>query len=211
MTRIAVVGGTGYAGSHIVAEAVARGFAVTAVSRTAVEAPAGAENVTGDLSDTELISRLAAEHDVVVLAVPGAGSSPRLPDALPEVLRAVAGQARLGVVGGAGSLRVEPGGPKLVETPDFPEDFLPEATAHDDVLAQLREADAGLRWFYLSPAAVFGAWAPGERTGTYRTADEVLITDQQGESTISGADYAIAFVDEIERPAHENARFHVAN
>ncbi|GAB3181830.1 NAD(P)H-binding protein [Nesterenkonia halophila] len=211
MTRIAVIGGTGYAGSHIVAEAVARGFAVTAVSRTAAETPAGAEHATGDLSDTELISRLAAEHDVVVLAVPGAGTSPRLPEVLPEVLRAVAGQARLGVVGGAGSLRVAPEGPKLVETPDFPEAFVPEATAHDEVLAQLRAADAGLRWFYLSPAAVFGADAPGERTGAYRTADEVLLADDAGESSISGADYAIAFVDEIERPAHENARFHVAH
>lgn len=210
MTRIAVIGGTGYAGSHIVADAAARGLAVTAVSRSAAEVPAGVAHVQGSYADTALVKQLAHDHDVVVLAVHATGE-PALLDVLPEITDAVrSGGARLGVVGGAGSLVVAEGGPRLIDTPEFPEEYKPEASAHGEVLEALRADTSDLRWFYVSPAAVFGAWAPGEATGSYRTSDDVLLADAAGSSTIGGADFAKAFVDEIEDPAHDNARFHVA-
>lgn len=211
MTSIAIIGGTGYAGSQIAAEAARRGLAVTAVSRSVGEVPTGVTHVRGSLADLALVERLAADHDVVVLAVHATGE-PSLLEVLPGVTKAVAsGGARLGVVGGAGSLVVAEGGPRLVDTPEFPSEFKPEALAHAEVLDALRIDDTGVDWFYVSPAAQFGAWAPGEATGTYRTGGDVLLVDAEGGSEISGADFGLAFVDEIVTPAHRGERFTVAH
>src|SRR5690606_6783720 len=76
--------------------------------------------------------------------------------------------ARLAVVGGAGSLHVAPGGPRVHETEGFPAQFKPEAVEMGEILDDLRASDAALDWFLVSPAGGFGAHAPGERTGTYR-------------------------------------------
>jgi hypothetical protein len=98
----------------------------------------------------------------------------------------------------------------VIDSPDFPTEAKPEASAHAAVLEQLRNSSSDVDWFYVSPAMGFGSWAPGERTGTYRVGDDVLLTDANGKSEISGADYANAIVGEIERPAHRRARFTVA-
>jgi putative NADH-flavin reductase len=71
----------------------------------------------------------------------------------------------------------------------------------------LRNANTAVDWFYLSPALGFGSWNAGEKTGTFRLGTDVLITDADGNSEISGADYATAFVDEIEKPTHHQSRF----
>jgi putative NADH-flavin reductase len=105
---------------------------------------------------------------------------------------------------------VAEGGPKFVDTPEFPQEFAEEPRVLDAVLQDLRESDQDLDWFFLSPAAGFGSYAPGERTGSYRLGGDVLLTDENGESHISGADLAIALVDEIETPAHRRTRFTVA-
>ena len=211
MTSIAIIGGTGYAGGHIANEAASRGLTVTTVSRTAAASATGVTHVQGELGDIALVERLAEQHDVLVLAVHADGE-PALLDVLPSVAKAVAsGGARLGVVGGAGSLYVADGGPLLVDTAEFPAEFKATALAHADVLDWLRADDSDLDWFYVSPPALFGSYAPGEATGLYRTGDDVLITDEAGNSEISGADYALAFVDEIVTPAHRRTRFTVAH
>lgn len=219
MSRIVVLGGTGYAGGHIVQEAAARGHQVLAASRTApTSLPDGAEHRVLDLGGEDYAGALAAlvEGADVVIAT----SSPRGDLAGQGVLRArysaladAARQAgaRLGVIGGAGSLQVAEGGPKLVDTPEFPEAFADEARELDAVLGDLRGSEGDLDWFFLSPAAGFGAFAPGERTGSYRVGGDVLLADENGQSFISGADLAIAVVDEIEQPAHRRARFTVAS
>jgi putative NADH-flavin reductase len=92
----------------------------------------------------------------------------------------------------------------------LPEEYKPEAAAHSRVLESLRRAGTIADWFYLSPAASFGSWNPGVKTGSFRLGTDVLIADVNGNSEISGADYATAFVDEIEKPAHHRARFTVA-
>jgi putative NADH-flavin reductase len=79
------------------------------------------------------------------------------------------------------------------------------------VLDALRDTPDELDWFYLSPAAAFGAHAPAPATGSYRTGKDVLLVDSAGISTISAADYALAFVDEIESPSHRRTRFTVAH
>ena len=78
------------------------------------------------------------------------------------------------------------------------------------VLDDLRVSAPELDWFYVSPAAAFGAWAPGEATGKYRIGGDVLLADENGDSNISGADFAAAIVAEIENRAHRRARFGVA-
>lgn len=212
MSTVAVFGATGYAGGHIVAEAVSRGHEVIAVSRSApADERAGVTVRAGSIEDVELVADLASRADVVTVAIRGvADGTPFLPVVFPGVLDAVGTHARLGVVGGAGVLQVAVGGPRLMDTPQFPEAALAEAGAMADVLDILRGSDAGLDWFFLSPAAMFGRNVPGERTGTYQTGGKVLIRDDSGNSAISGADFAIAFIDEIEIPAHRRDSFSVA-
>jgi uncharacterized protein len=213
MTVVAVIGATGYAGGHIVTEALSRGDEVIAVSRTApADNRPGVTVRAGEITDERLLAELAEQADVIVVAVHAvAGQEPLLPRVVPALLAAAAaGGARLAFVGGASSLLVAPGGPRLLDTPEFPDAFKFEAGTHAGVLEQLRAADSAADWFYLSPAGGFGSYAPGERTGTFRTGGDLLLTDADGKSEISGEDYAIALVDEIHKPAHHQERFTVA-
>ena len=107
------------------------------------------------------------------------------------------------VVGGAGSLEVAPG-VKLFNTPEFPEAYKPEATKGGAFLYLLRE-EKELDWTFLSPSAMF---VPGERTGKFRLGGDQLLTSEKG-SSISFEDYAVALVDEIEKPRHRRQRFTV--
>jgi uncharacterized protein len=214
MSRIVIFGGSGYAGGNIAREAVSRGHEVVSYTRNAPEAPVdGVDYRVGSVADAELVAKAAADADQVVVAVkaedvdgaPLATYLPTLVDA------AVAGGARLSFVGGAGTSLVSPGGRRLVDTPQFHDEWKPEALAHADVLAGLRQAPPELDWFYVSPAALFGSFAPGETTGAYRTGGDLLVTKDDGSSEISGADLALAYVDEIEQSAHARQRFTVGH
>jgi uncharacterized protein len=203
MSTIAIIGGTGYAGSHITAEALSRGHRVISLSRNPpADPPAGVEIRTGSIEDGALLDGLFADADVVIVATHAVSEGQAdLVTLVPGLLsRAAEHGTRLGVVGGAGSLLVAPGGPRLIDTPEFPDAFKREASSHADVLEALRAADTQADWFYVSPAATFGSFAPGERTGHYRVGDDVLVTDADGNSVIGGADFAIAVLDEIETP-----------
>lgn len=214
MTSIVVFGGTGYAGSAITREALSRGIAVTAVARdtSKLDAAEGLTLAQGDAFDTDFVAEVTRSADVIVVslhAVQADGSE--LKDKFqPFVDAAAAAGARLGIVGGAGSLLVAEGGPALYDTPDFPDAFKGEAKSHGQILEALRESGTEVDWFYVSPAAAFGGYNPGERRGTYRTTGDVLLTDADGNSDISGEDFALAFVDEIVTPAHHQTRFGVA-
>lgn len=214
MSKIAIIGATGYAGSHIQAEALGRGHDVIVVSRNGSDSEtANVEVRRGSIEDGELLDGLFADADVMIVAIRSTADGEALLPAYVEPLLALARAhgTRLGFVGGAASTLVGPEGPRLLDTPEFPEAYKPEASAHAQVLELLRADDSGADWFYLSPAAFFGAEAPGERTGSYRVSDDLLLTDADGNSSIGGADFATAMLDEIERPAHRRARFHVAN
>lgn len=213
MTRITVIGGTGYAGGNIVRAAAARGHEVTTLSRTApAEGPAGVRAETGSATEPADVARAIAGAEVVVVALSPRGEMVgRTAPAIAEIASQVgAAGARLGVIGGAGSLLVSPGGPLVSDGPDFPAAVLPEAKEMGEALDALRADDSGLDWFFVSPAGGFGSWAPGEATGEYRVGGDVLLVDEEGSSFISGADFGAAIVDEIERPAHRRARFTVA-
>src|SRR5262249_3385479 len=124
-----------------------------------------------------------------------------------SILAAVkqAGVPRLLMVGGAGSLEVAPG-VQVVDSPDFPAQWKGSALGARDTLNKLRDEPA-LDWTLLSPAALI---APGERTGKFRIGGDQLMTDANGDSKISVSDYAVAMIDELERPAHSRQRFSVA-
>jgi putative NADH-flavin reductase len=213
MSKIAIIGATGYAGGHIQAEALARGHQVIAVSRNPPSDPTeGVEIRSGSIDDPALLDSVFADADVVIVATHGSlDGQPFLVHLVPSLLAAArAHSTRLGFVGGAGSLQVSPGGPRLIDTPEFPAEYKPEASSHAQVLDALRADESDAEWFYVSPAATFGSYNPGARKGSFRVGDDVLLTDSDGNSHISGADFAIAILDEIENPAHRRARFTVA-
>lgn len=205
--KIAVVAANGKAGQLIVREAVERGNDVTAFVRS--ENRTVAENVVVkdimDLTPKDLVG-----FDAVVDAF-GAWTPETLPQhstTLAHLCDILSGtDTRLLVVGGAGSLYVNPEHTMTVsETPDFPEIFKPLASAMAEALSDLRERD-DVRWTYISPAGDFQA--EGERTGEYILAGEELTLNDRNESIISYADYAIAMVDEIESGDHIQQRISV--
>lgn len=213
MAKITILGGTGYAGSNLVKAAASAGHEVTSFSRSLPEEQiTGVNYVTGSVLEDGTLERAFDGADVVVSALSPRGE---LEGRTRGVLEAAAGLAasrgvRFGVVGGAGSLLVAEGGPRLADTEGFPEPVKPEAAEMAGVLDDLRASAPELDWFYVSPAAAFGSWAPGEATGDYRVGGDILLTDANGDSNISGADFAAAILAEIETPAHRRARFSVA-
>jgi uncharacterized protein len=206
--NVVVYGATGNAGSEIVKELLARGHKVTAVARKVdtLKAEPGLTAKADDLSSVDAIAATIKGADAVVSAY---APPPEDTDAVLGVtereIAAVkkAGVPRLLVVGGAGLLEVAPG-VTLIKSGHLPQEYLAIATSHEKALGLLRRSD--INWTYLSPAAYFVA---GERTGKFRLGTKELIADAKGESRISFADYAIALVDEIEKPAHERASFSV--
>jgi len=183
MSTIAVVGVTGSAGSHIAAEALRRGHEVIGVSRSAPPDPQPGLTVrSGNITDQALMRQLAEQASTLVIAVHGsAGNAPFLLPLVPSLLEiSGASGTRIGFAGGAGSLLVTPDGPRLVDTPEFPAMFKVEAESHAEVLETLRASGSPADWFYVSPAAGFGAYAPGERTGTFRSGGDVLLTMPKG-------------------------------
>lgn len=199
--KIALIGATGRAGSQIAAELARRGHRVTAISRHPERtAPLpGITPVAGDANDRAALARLIAGHDAVVSAVMFHASDPEV------LIGAVreAGVPRYLVVGGAGSLEAAPG-VRVIDTPEFPEEYKPEARAGAAFLDRLR-AERELDWTFLSPSALF---FEGPRTGRFRLGADQLLVNEAG-SSISFADYAIAMADEIETPRHSRQRFTV--
>ncbi|GAA1698515.1 NAD(P)H-binding protein [Microbacterium sediminicola] len=210
MAHIAVIGGTGYAGRYIVAEAIARGHSVVAVSRSvAADRVHGASYIEGSLLDIPSLVTEIQGADVVIITVPGRGDMlGKVRPAVEELNSVLPGSVRIGVIGGAGGSLVAPGGPRVIDS-GFPDEFKPEAFEAIGVLEDLQADSSGRDWFLIHPAGGFGAWNPGERTGSYRDGGDVLVVDEAGESFISGADLAVAVIDEIESPKHVRERFTV--
>ncbi len=211
MARIAVIGGTGYAGSHILAEGAHRGHTVVSVARSVpAERVEGATYIEGTLLDVPGLVQELQGVDVVVIAVPARGDMlGKVRPAVAELVAALAPPVRVGVIGGAGGSLSAPGGSRLVDGADFTEEYKPEALEAIGILEDLQAGPAARDWFYVHPAGGFGAWNPGERTGAYRDGGDAVVVGDDGESYISGADLAVAVIDEIENPKHRRERFTV--
>jgi uncharacterized protein len=218
--KIVLYGATGKVGSRILTELLGRGHEVVAVVRNVKKHPDklapndGLTVIEGDLSSVEGIVEAIGGAQALVSAY---GAPAEKPDQIIDVtkreiaaVQQVSQQAsspehapRLIVVGGAASLEVAPG-VMLINTKDFPAQWKPIAQAHVKALELLRASS--IDWTYLSPSALL---EPGQRTGKFRLGQDELLTAADGKSSISMEDYAIALVDELERPQHRRQRFTV--
>lgn len=214
MSQIVVIGGTGYAGSAIVTEAAARGHAVTAFSRSVPQRPVpGVDHVQGGATDDAVLAGVVSGADVVVAAL-----APRGPLLEPfhDVHRSLArlalgAGARLFVVGGFSSLRPAPGAPRFVsDLTHVPAAVRDEVVAGAALITDLLPATPeALDWVFVSPARSFGSFAPGERTGRYRVGGDVAVDPAGG--AISAPDYALGFVDQVERADLRRAHVNLAH
>lgn len=198
------------AGKKLVEEALSRGHNVKAVVRNNNSVPAGVEVLEKDLFDLTLNDLKG--NDVVIDAF-GAWTEETLPQhstSLKHLCDILSGtNIRLLIVGGAGSLYVNPEHTLCVsDGPDFPDIFKPLAVAMAKALGELRQRN-DVKWTYLSPAGDFQA--DGVRTGKYILGGEELTLNSKGESVISYADYAIAMIDEAENGKHIQQRFSVVS
>jgi putative NADH-flavin reductase len=205
--KIALVGATGYVGSKLLAEALDRGHEVTAIVKDLDRLPSHPQLVgsAADATDSSTLAAVVAGHDLVISAFnPAADEDGSGTLSIIEGVKR-AGVRRLLTVGGAGTLEIAPG-KRVVDQPDFPAEWKEGALRTARFLDQLRE-ETVLDWVFLSPAALL---VPGERTGTYRVGKDQLLSNAQGESRISLEDFAVAMLDETERPQHSRERFTVA-
>ena len=208
--KITLLGATGNIGSRILREALDRGHEVTAIVRNPDKLTVKHENLhvlKGDALEPETLRNPLKSAEAVISAL-----SPAFTDQEPFLaanrnLMALVREEktpRLVVVGGASSLYVEPG-VRLFDTGVMPKEWTPYLNAHFDLLATLKES--GLPWTYFSPAATIEA---GERTGKYRKGGTDLIKDAEGNSRITYEDYAVALLDELEKPERIGVQFTAA-
>ena len=212
MTKIALIGATGFVGAAILKEAAARGGEVTALVRhpEKVEKLPDVTAVKADVFDTDALAKQLAGHDIVISAYnPGWGDKDirekhiNGSHSITEATKK-AGIKRLIAVGGAGSLSIN--GNQLVDSPEFPAEWKEGALGARQALEDLR-GEKELEWSFVSPAIIL---QPGERTGKYRLGDDEPVFDDKGESKISVADLAVAILDEAEKGQHIRKRFTAA-
>jgi putative NADH-flavin reductase len=210
--KIALIGATGFIGSAILQEALHRGHEVTAIVRdlTKLTPHPRLHPHEADVQNEDEVARCVAGQDAVISAFNPGWSTSDIYNQQVRGTRAIingvkkADIHRLLFVGGAGSLEVKPG-VQSVDLPGFPAEYKQGALATREALYMLRK-ETSLEWSYLSPSAdVF----PGERTGKFRLGTDQLLTNDQGESRISVQDYAMAMIDEVEKPQHTRRRFTV--
>jgi len=211
--KVALIGATGYIGSALLQETLARGHSVTALVRNPAKLQQH-DRLTGkavDLLDTAALTEALKGHDVVLASYnPGHDGDDvrqRMAAGGRSIIDATkaAGVPRLLTVGGAGSLQVAPG-VQVLDNPEFPAQWRPGAEGTRDFLHMLRD-EPTLDWTMLSPAALI---EPGGKEGDFRLGLDDLVVDAAGKSRITTGDYAVAMVDELENPKHPRRRFTLA-
>ena len=209
--KIGLIGATGFIGSAILKEALARSHQVTAL----VAHPdklAAADHLQAEKSDVQDLARLTQQltgFDAVISAFSGHANSDTLGYYVAGIKNIIlaakeAKTPRLLLVGGAGSLEVAPG-VQVMDTPSFPAEYMASAEGARQALNLLR-LEPSLNWSMLSPSALI---APGTRTAQFRLGGEQLLSDAAGKSHISVEDYAVAMINELEQVAHSRQRFTV--
>ncbi|MDQ1095014.1 MULTISPECIES: NAD(P)-dependent oxidoreductase [Chryseobacterium] len=215
MKKVAVIGATGFVGTHVVKELAERGYQVEALARDTSKVQQH-ENVTAKSIDVNNVDELAEAlkgNDAVINTFNAGWTNPNLYDDFlngsVNIEKAVekAGVKRFITVGGAGSLYID--GKQLVDGPDFPQDIKPGAQAARDYLNKIKE-NTTLDWTFFSPAIEMHQGTAGVRTGKYRTALENPVFDENGRSVLSVEDVAVVLADELEQNNHIRERFTAA-
>lgn len=213
--KVAVIGATGFVGSHVVKELASRGYQVEALARDISKVPA-LENVSAksiNINNSEELSEALKGNDAVINTFNPGWTNPNLYDDFLKgslkIEKAVenSGVKRFITVGGAGSLFID--GNQLVDSPDFPADIKPGATAARDYLNKIKE-NTVLDWTFFSPAIEMHPGTAGVRVGKYRTALENPVFNEEGRSVLSVEDVAVVLVDELEQNNHIRERFTAA-
>ena len=201
MANIALIGASGNIGSRILAEALARGHAVTGIARHSEKlTPQPQLRIAqGDIANPPDLARHLRGADIVVASVRWSDNASQLLDAV-----RLSGVGRLIAVVGAGSLEASPG-VRVLDTPEFPAAWRSGAEGAARALDTLR-AEKDVDWVAVSPPFNIG---PGQRTRKFRVGGDQLLRDASGESHISRDDFAVAIVDEIEKPKHHRQRITV--
>lgn len=215
--KIALIGATGFVGSHVLKEALSRNHQVTAIVRNPQnlkEQHSLLHPVVGDVLDADNLPALLKGHDVIISAYNAGWKNPHLYTQFIQGSRNIqkackeAGVQRLLVVGGAGSLRNAEDN-QLVDDPEFPAEWKQGALAARDYLAELIE-ETELDWVFLSPAVQMHPGTSGVKKGTYKTGLDQPVVDENGVSKISVEDLAFALLDEVETPHFHKQRFTIA-
>lgn len=212
MRKIVLIGASGFVGSAILKEALDRNHKVTAVVRHPEKITVVHKNLVvkpGDVSFSDTITEVSKGTDAVISAYNPGWKNPDIASETTTVYRTIlegvrqSGVKRFLVVGGAGSLFISPG-KRLMDSGVIPESFLPAVRALAEVYLNDLEAEKSIDWVFFSPA---GNLEPGQRTNKFRLGKDDLIVNSNGESKISVQDYAVAMIDELEKPAHHRERF----
>ena len=212
MSKIAIIGASGYVGTALLNEAAKRGHQVSAFVRhpEKIEANANVTAVKADVLDTDGLAALLKGHDLVISAYnPGWQEADirnihiKGSKSITEAVKK-AGIKRLIAVGGAGSLEIN--GAQLVDSPEFPAEYKEGALGARQALNDLK-AENELDWSFVSPAILL---VPGEATGTFRLGTDSPVFDDKGESKITVGDLAVAILDEAEQGKHIRQRFTAA-
>lgn len=212
MSKIAIIGASGYVGTALLNEAVKRGHQVSAFVRhpEKIAANANVTAVKADVLDTDGLAALLKGHDLVISAYnPGWQEADirnihiKGSKSISEAVKK-AGIKRLIAVGGAGSLEIN--GQQLVDSPEFPAEYKEGALGARQALNDLK-AENTLDWSFVSPAILL---VPGEATGTFRLGKDSPVFDDKGESKITVGDLAVAILDEAEQGKHIRQRFTAA-
>lgn len=212
MKKIVLIGASGFVGSAILKEALDRGHKITAVVRHPEKISIVHKNLvvqSGDVSFPDTVVKVSNDADAVISAYNPGWTNPDIAAETTRVYRAIlkgvrkSGVKRFLVVGGAGSLFVSPG-KRLMDSGIMPESYLPAVKALANIYLIDLEAEKNIDWVFFSPA---GNIAPGKRTGKFRLGKDDMISDAEGKSNISVEDYAVAMIDELEKPAHHRERF----
>jgi putative NADH-flavin reductase len=215
--KLAVIGASGFVGSHIVTEALSRGHNVTAIVRHPENVKVKDSKLTVVKADAFNVDELAATlkgNDAIISAYNSGWTNPNIYNDFLKGAQAIqqavkkAGVKRILVIGGAGSLEIAPG-VQLVDTPQFPAEYKAGAQAARDYLNIIRK-ESELDWTFLSPAILMHPGIDTGRTGKYRAGNDQPVFDANHESKISVEDLSVASLDEIENGKFIRQRFTVA-
>ena len=213
MANVVLIGATGFVGSAVLNELLSRGHKVTAVVRHAAKLPEN-DNLTAveeDVANVDAIANIAKEKDAVISAYNPGWANPDIKRLIeenyPKIVEAVkkSGLGRLLIVGGAGTLFVKPS-LRVVDSGAIPAEIMDGVRPLGEFYLNFLTKEHDLDWVFFSPAGEFDE--KGERTGKFRLGKDDLVVDPAtGTSHISVEDYAVAMVDELEKPAHHKERF----